>query len=319
VILTEAANLPQRAIRDAWLKTVSADGLPGVQFTEPAGDPGLFGPGSAIWHVHSDVVCLVGGLSGLLLGALHQPTLHGTNQHSSYSDDPLARLGRTASFVNAMTWGSLPVVERACDIVRKLHQQVRGTMPDGRPYAADDDDQLIWTGVTQAYSVMRAHLRYHPRPLAESRIDEYYAQYAEFSKRLGALKPAPSTRADIDEYFREMRPLLSFAEETAELADFFRRPFGADPVSMAGSTIIMRAAFDTLPSWAQRLYGIRTGNGLLALPQALDTQLTRQSARLLLATLRWGLGEPVIQIEARGRALAAPTPTRSGSTAPASG
>jgi uncharacterized protein (DUF2236 family) len=307
MILTDAANLPQRVIRDAWLKTVSADGLPGIQFNEPAGDPGLFGPGSAIWHVHSDVVCLVGGLSGLLLGALHEPTMHGTNQHSSYSDDPLARLGRTASFVNAMTWGSMPVVEHACDIVRRLHKRVRGTMPDGRPYSADDDDQLIWTGVTQAYSVMRAHLRYHPQPLAESRIDEYYGQYAEFAKRLGAVKPVPSTRDDIDLYFREMRPLLSFAEETAELADFFRRPFGADPVSMAGSMIIMRAAFDSLPTWAQRLYGIRPASRLSALPKAFDAQLTRQSVRVLLGTLRWGLGEPIIQIEARDRALASRT------------
>jgi uncharacterized protein (DUF2236 family) len=319
MILTDAANLPQRVIRDAWLKTVSADGLPGIQFSEPPGDPGLFGPGSAIWHVHSDVVCLVGGLSGLLLGALHQPTLHGTNQHSSYSDDPLARLGRTASFVNAMTWGSMPVVDRACGIVRKLHTKVRGTMPDGRPYAADDDDQLIWTSVTQAYSVMRAHLRYHPHPLAESRIDEYYAQYAEFAIRLGATKPVPSTRDDIADYFRDMRPLLSFAEETAELADFFRRPFGADPVSMAGSTIIMRAAFDTLPAWAQRLYGIRSPSRVSALPKALDTQLTRQSARVLLGTLRWGLGEPLIQIEARERALAAPLTASPASAAPVSG
>ena len=80
MILTELASLPKHAIRAAWLKTVGADGLPGVQFDEPAGDPGLFGPGSAIWHVHSDVVCLVGGLSGLLLRRLapahdarHQP------------------------------------------------------------------------------------------------------------------------------------------------------------------------------------------------------------------------------------------------------
>src|SRR4051812_13173725 len=162
---------PKRAIQQAWLKTLSADGLPGVQFSEPVGDPGLFGPDSAIWYVHSDVVGLVGGLSGLLLGALHQPTLHGTNRHSAYSDDPLARLGRTASFVNAMTWGSTPVAEKACDLVRKMHRQVEGTMPDGRPYSANDDDQLIWTAMTQAYSVMRAHRRYHPRPLEGERID----------------------------------------------------------------------------------------------------------------------------------------------------
>jgi uncharacterized protein (DUF2236 family) len=304
--LSELVDGPRQAIKETWWKTVSADGLPGVQFSEPAGDPGLFGPESAIWHVHSDVVCLVGGLSGLLLGALHQPTMHGTNQHSSYSADPLARLGRTASFVNAMTYGSTPVIDKTCDMVRKMHKHVRGDMPDGRSYSADDSDQLIWTGMTQAYSVMRAHLRYHPNPLQGTRIDEYYEQYAQFAIKLGATKPVPINRAEVEDYFRDMRPLLTFAEETAELADFFRQPFGPDPISKAGSLIITRAAFDTMPAWAQRLYGIRSASRISAIPKAIDSQATRRSARVLLGTLRWGLGEPYIQVEARERCLAKP-------------
>jgi uncharacterized protein (DUF2236 family) len=304
VILDGVVKVPKQAIRSAWLRALTADGLPGVQFDEPVGDPGLFGPGSAIWHVHSDVVGLVGGLSGLLLGALHEPTLYGTNQHSSYSDDPLARLGRTASFVNAMTWGSMPVVEKTTDMVRKMHKRVRGTMPDGRPYSADDDDQLIWTGMTQAYSIMRAHLRYHPDPVEGERIDEYYEQYAQFAVWLGATKHVPSNRVEVDEYFREMRPYLTFAEETAELAEFFRRPFGTDPASKAASSIVMRAAFDAMPSWAQRLYGAGTGGGLSGLTQTVERQVTRRSAKALLDTLRWGLGESQIQVDARNRSLA---------------
>ena len=303
--LATLVDAPKSVIRQGWFRTVGAGGLPGVQFSEPAGDPGLFGPDSAIWYVHADVAGLVGGLSGLLLGALHQPTMYGTNQHSSYSDDPLARLGRTASFVNAMTWGSTPVVERTCDLVRTLHRQVRGTMPDGRPYAADDSEQLIWTAMTQAHCVMRAHLRYHPRPVSGARIDEYYAQYSRFATELGASGEVPSSRAAVDEYFTGMRPLLTFAEETADLADFFRRPFGPDPVSKAASLVITRAAFDTLPGWARRLYGSRPG---LAgtVPHAIERTLTQQSARVLLGTLRWSLGEPRFQIEARNRCESRP-------------
>jgi uncharacterized protein (DUF2236 family) len=303
VDLTAIVDAPRLVIRRGWLRSVGADALPGVQFREPAGDPGLYGPGSAIWYVHSDVASLVGGLSGLLLGALHQPTMYGTIQHSSYTDDPLARLGRTASFVNAMTWGSMPVVERACETVRKLHRQVRGTMPDGRAYAADDSDQLIWTAVTQAHCVMRAHLRYHPSPVEGARVDEYYAQYSQFATRLGATGPVPSTAGEVDDYLREMRPMLTFAEETADLAEFFRRPFGSDPVSKAASLVITRAAFDALPGWARRLYGI-DGGLLTVVPRTVDRELTRRSARLLLGGLRWSLGEPRFQIEARERCLA---------------
>jgi uncharacterized protein (DUF2236 family) len=301
VDLLALATSPKDAIKETWLKTVGADSLPGVQFSEPAGDPGLYGPGSAIWYVHSDVATLVGGLSGLLLGALHQPTMHGTNQHSSYTDDPLARLGRTASFVNAMTWGSMPVVEKTCDMVKKMHKLVVGTMPDGRPYSANASEQLVWTAMTQSHSIMRAHQRYHPKPLTGARIDEYYAQYAQFAIKLGADIPVPSSRTEVDDYFRDMRPLLTFAEETAELADYFRRPFGPDPITKASSVIITRSAFDTMPGWAQRLYGIRSASRVSAIPKRLDTIATRNAAKLVLSVLRWGIEEPLIQIEARNR------------------
>jgi uncharacterized protein (DUF2236 family) len=304
VDLRALATSPKDAIKDTWIKTVGADSLPGVQFSEPAGDPGLYGPGSAIWYVHSDVATLVGGLSGLLLGALHQPTMHGTNQHSSYTDDPLARLGRTASFVNAMTWGSMPVVEKTCETVRKMHKRVVGTMPDGRPYSANAAEQLVWTAMTQSHSIMRAHRRYHPRPLSGSRIDEYYAQYAQFAIKLGADIPVPSSRTEVDDYFNDMRPLLTFAEETAELADYFRRPFGPDPVAKASSIVITRAAFDTMPGWAQRLYGIRGASRVSAIPKRIDTIATRNAAKLVLGVLRWGIEEPLIQIEARNRSEA---------------
>jgi uncharacterized protein (DUF2236 family) len=299
-------DAPKESIKQTWINSVGADSLPGVQFTAPAGDPGLYGPGSSIWYVHSDVATLVGGLSGLLLGALHQPTMHGTNQHSSYTDDPLARLGRTASFVNAMTWGSTPVVERTCDMVRKMHKLVVGTMPDGRPYSANSSEQLVWTAMTQSHSTMRAHLRYHPKPLTGGRIDEYYAQYAQFAIKLGADIPVPSSRVEVEDYFDEMRPLLTFAEETAELVDYFRRPIGPDPVAKAASVIIMRAALDTMPGWAQRLYGIRSASKVSMVPKRIDAIATRNAARMVLGVLRWGIEEPIIQIEARNRSEATP-------------
>jgi hypothetical protein len=65
--------------------------------------------------------------------------------------------------------------------------------------------------------------------------------------------------------------------------------------------VIWGAQYHTLPDWAQRLYGIRSPSRLSALPKAVDSQLTRRAARALMGTLRWGLGEPYIQVEARRR------------------
>src|SRR6478735_4710999 len=41
-------------------------------FRADPGDPGLFGPGSAAWHLHADVPPLfVGGVAALMLQTLH--------------------------------------------------------------------------------------------------------------------------------------------------------------------------------------------------------------------------------------------------------
>ena len=47
--------------------SLSVDRLPFEQYTDPPGDLGLFGPGSATWRVHGDPSMLIGGLCRLLL------------------------------------------------------------------------------------------------------------------------------------------------------------------------------------------------------------------------------------------------------------
>lgn len=277
--------------------------LPGVQFTDPPGDPGLYGPGSAIWYAHSDVSGLVGGITGLIIGALYEPVTHGTNRHSIYNDDPAGRLGRTVSFVHAMTYGSMPVVDHTTALVRRLHTKVHGEMPDGRPYSAVADTDvgsanIIWTGVTQAHGIMLAHHRYHPKPLPAHQVDAYYAQYAEISRRLGATGDIPSSREQVAAYFADIRPRLTYSEETAEVLNFFSSPYGESRATRAGSVVISRAAIDAMPDWAKRLFRVRTG--------PVEARAVRAAVRTVLAVLRGSLGEPTMAVEATARAQAEP-------------
>lgn len=291
------------AIAKSYWDATWKEPLPGVQFTDPPGDPGLYGPGSSIWYAHSDVSGLVGGVAGLIIGGLNEPVTHGTNQHSAYSDDPARRLGHTVSFVHAMTYGGMPVVDKMVSMVRKMHTRVHGSMPDGRPYSAVAETEvgsanMIWTGVTQAYGIMLAHRLYHPRPLSDARVDEYYAQYARISRLLGAEGDIPETRDEVDAYFAEIRPRLTYSEETADLLNFFTSPYGETPTTRAGSVLISRAAIDVMPAWAQDLYRIRTGPARSA--------ATRAATRTMLAVLRSSLGEPFTSSVSRERAEASP-------------
>lgn len=291
------------AIAKSYWDATWKEPLPGVQFTDPPGDPGLYGPGSAIWYAHSDVSGLVGGVAGLIIGGLNEPVTHGTNQHSAYSDDPARRLGHTVSFVHAMTYGGMPVVDKMVSMVRKMHTRVHGSMPDGRPYSAVAETEvgsanIIWTGVTQAYGIMLAHRLYHPRPLSDARVNEYYAQYARISRLLGAEGDIPETRDEVEAYFAEIRPRLTYSEETADLLNFFTSPYGETPTTRAGSVLISRAAIDVMPAWAKDLYRIRTGPARSA--------ATRAATRTMLAVLRSSLGEPFTSSVSRERAEAFP-------------
>ena len=54
----------------------------------PAGAPGWFAPGDAIWTVHGSVATFVGGIRSLYLQALHPLAIAGVDRHSTYREDP---------------------------------------------------------------------------------------------------------------------------------------------------------------------------------------------------------------------------------------
>ncbi|GAA0964939.1 oxygenase MpaB family protein [Actinocorallia libanotica] len=274
-------------IDESYWSLLAATHLPGEQYTEPVGDPGLFGPGSALWYVHTDVTGVLGGVSGLLLGTLNEPVTHGTNQHSNYLQDPIRRLGFTASFIRGMSFASTPVAEKLAEIVRKMHTRVHGTMPDGRPYSATESADIIWTGTTQAYQAARAHLRYHPRPLKGKGIDEYFAQYAVISEKLGATD-VPKSRADVEDYFAMMRPRLTVSEETLEAIGFLRGPYGEDRVSQVTTQLVSRVATDLLPGWAKRLLGLHARTPLTPLA-------ARAAGEAITRTLRHGVHQRYVE------------------------
>lgn len=286
---------PRTAIDESYWAMMASAHLPGEQYAEPVGDPGLYGPGSAIWTMHGDVSGVLGGVAGLLLGTLNEPITHGTNRFSDYLQDPIKRLGFTASFVMGVTYGSTPVAEKLIDTVRTMHKRVHGTMPDGRPFSATGSADIIWTGATQAYAIACAHERYHPDPLRGADLDRYFAEYALISEKLGATDP-PRSRADIEDYFSTMRPRLTMSEEVLEAVRFLRSPYGSDRGSRLGSLIVNRAATELLPDWAKNLLGLRPRTPLSPLA-------ARTAGHAITRTLRFGVRFRMIE-EARARATA---------------
>ncbi len=247
-----------------------------------ADDLGLFGPESAIWYVHAEAAMLIGGLRALMLQTLHPLAMAGVADHSDYREDPWGRLRRTSRFVGATTYGSTATVERSIATVRRVHERVVGTAPDGRAYSANDPHLMLWVHVTEVDSFLRAVDRFGELELDDARRDQYVADMAEIAQRLGT-EPAPRTVAELDACIQAFRAECQVTDQARETIHFLVRP--PVPLVFAGSyALIVAAALTLLPTWARQ--ELR-----LPLPPGLDRLAVRPSAAALMKVLAWLLRE----------------------------
>lgn len=256
------------------------------QYTDPPGDPGLFGPGSVTWRVHASPALLLGGVSAVMLQTLHPLTMAGVADHSNWREAPLERLSRTASFVTATTYASTEVAESIIAVVRAVHRRVVGTAPDGRPYDAGDPALLRWVHTAEVASFLRAYRRYELRPLPGWAQDRYMDEMAVVAGRLGAAS-VPRSRAEVRSYFRAVRPELEGGQPARDTVSALMAPFGSDPVVQAAYTLVVQAAVDLLPGWAKNMLGLRELG-------ALERAALRPAAWALMNGLRAAAGPPPV-------------------------
>jgi uncharacterized protein (DUF2236 family) len=279
----------------------TADRFPEEQYTDPPGDPGLFGPGSVTWKVHEHPSAMIGGFSSLMLQSLHPLAMAGVAEHSDYKSDPFGRLSRTASFVAGTTYASTEVAESMIATVRRVHRYVKGIAPDGRPYAATQPDLLCWVHVAEMTSILNAHRRYHPFPVRGADLDRYFDETAIVAEKLGG-RDIPHSRAQVRRYLRDVRSELVCGEQAREAMVFLMDPIGNDPISRGISVLLMQAAVDLMPAWAQCLHGIRR-------PPGFDALTVRPAAFAFIATLDAVGGTPIARTQAAARAAARPATT----------
>ncbi len=87
-----------RGMIEAQVLGLTGMALKEIDFEHPKGEPGLFGPQSAIWQVHGDFTSMLcGGVSALLLQMLHPLALAGVWDHPTSVKISLAACGAPAS------------------------------------------------------------------------------------------------------------------------------------------------------------------------------------------------------------------------------
>jgi len=239
---------------------------------------GLFGPRAVAWRVHGDVTSMmVGGITSLLLQMLHPAVLAGVWDHSNFRTDMQGRLRRTARFIALTTYGGREEAEAVIGRVNRIHAQVRGTLPDGTPYVANDPRLLAWVHVTEATSFLAAWVRYAEPDMTLADQDRYFAEMAQIAELMG-VAPIPRSRGEARALMAQMRPELLADARTREVARIVLSQPSSNRLAQPLQALTMQAGVDLLPPWARRMHG---------LPPVLARPLVQAGTFGIARTLRW--------------------------------
>jgi uncharacterized protein (DUF2236 family) len=222
----------------------------------PASADALFPPGSVIRRVHGDVTSMmVGGIAALLTQMLHPKALAGVWDHSDVHADMLGRLRRTARFIATTTYAQRDSALGAIARVKAIHEQVRGTLPDGSGYRATDPWLLAWVHVAGAVNFLDGWRRYAEPQMSRADQDRYFAESGEIARLLDA-DPVPRTRAEAERLVTEFRSELRADKRTRTFRDLVLKAPAASLTEMPVQKLLMNAAVDLMPEFARKMHGL---------------------------------------------------------------
>jgi uncharacterized protein (DUF2236 family) len=270
---------------------------------------GFFGPDSVSWRIHADPAFSVGGIRALLLQALHPVAMDGVARFSTaFTDDPWARLTRTAEYVATLTFGTRRDALRSVRRVRGMHRgntAVEGTT--GRRYAVDDPDLLLWVHCCEVDSLLTAARR-GGLPLTDDDADRYVAEQVTAATLIGIpAADVPDSVAGLAAYFEKMRPTLAVTSAARDayrlillppMKTWVRYLTPAQPAwgTLAGLAVAL------LPAWARRMYSLPalglTDAAATAGLRAFRQTMLRLPQRVRRSPIVWGGFERVAAAQA---------------------
>jgi uncharacterized protein (DUF2236 family) len=245
------------------------------------------------WRVMNNRIMWVAVVRALYLQALHPRVIRGTLQNAATITEPAdawARLRRTRKFIETRTFGTVAEAERAARRVRKIHQPLTGTDPDGTRYRVDEPELLLWVHCGEVASC--ADIARRSRlPFSVADLDAFVAEQRRSAELIGAGRAAaPASMAELDAYYEEIRPRLYACDEAKEALRLTFHPPVPDGnrVLKLGLPPVSALAFSTLPRWARRMYGRPSGplSDMAATAGIRATRLAFRQERLFLGAMR---------------------------------
>jgi uncharacterized protein (DUF2236 family) len=246
-----------------WLSGVTLPtGMP-IHDTTP--DPGVIGPGSVTWKIHSEQWLILGGAQAFLLQAAHPVVAQGAIDHSAYAEDPFGRVYRTVTGMSILICGSTHEVNATAHVINRLHQTVTGTLTEtigpyhtGQAYSALDAGPLLWVHVAFVESMLTAYRRF-VGPISDAECERYWQESCHYARRLGltdaVLPPSyAAMRQYLDQAIANHEVIVSAGARTiAQTILFPPVPWHRKPVW----ALVRLLAAGQLPAPIREGYGLR--------------------------------------------------------------
>ena len=147
---------------------------------------GFFGPASVSWRVNRESAVFLGAGRAALLQIAHPWVAAALRQHSNLLHDALGRFHSTFRVVYTLLFGTSGQALAAARQLHTRHSGVRGELPGGQPYLANEVGALLWVYATLVESAVLAY-EFALRPLLPEEREQYYVE----SKRMAALFGIP--------------------------------------------------------------------------------------------------------------------------------
>ena len=250
-------------------------------FKLPVVDPGLFGPQSVVWKVHADFsAMMVGGLSSLMIQALHPRALAAVWDHSNFREQLKARLGRTALFVASTTYGGMALATQSIQRVNAIHDKIEGIDLQGQPYKANEPDLLRWVHLIETVSFLNAYQHLALRPLSIADCNRYVVEMNKVGEMLGA-DNLPITLQDVQHAIGQYEPALTFDQRTRETLQSIEN-YSVGLTEKPFFALILQSSFDIMPLWLLQKMHRRTDGCLQVNARRLALQLASQPVQWML-------------------------------------
>jgi uncharacterized protein (DUF2236 family) len=256
-------------------------GVPRVNYLEPLGDPGIFGPASVTWRVLSNPGSVfIGGITAVLLELAEPRVRSGVWDHTNFRKDPVGRMQRTGLAAMVVAYGNTRDAEAAMSRIRRVHEGITGLTPDGQPYRANDPDLLTWVHVTAGYGFLNAYLRYVNPGLTRPEQDRFYTESLKVCRYYG-INWAPSSVTEVETYFEGMRTILRHHEILEQFLGLVLNTPVLSAAALPVQRFLIQAAIDLLPPWARELLRLENGQRLRVAMRPVVGAIVTLGGRLL--------------------------------------